>query len=146
MFAASETERVGAVIVESSHRVEATPRLNRRRVRCISRRLSQIATAPARGAPVDLDPAASELRADSRYNRGNASITRHYTLTSDTCPVIVKTEKEGCLKYRTLVEADRLANFFGDTASRLALWAQYDLKALSTCDELEWQASMRERE
>ncbi len=57
----------------------------------------------------DLDPGAPELRADSRYNRDNAYITGHYTLSSDSFAVIVKTEKEGCLKYQTLVEADRLA-------------------------------------
>jgi predicted RND superfamily exporter protein len=57
----------------------------------------------------DLDPGAPELRADSRYNRDNAYVTGHYTLSSDTFAVIVKTEKEGCLKYETLVEADRLA-------------------------------------
>jgi hypothetical protein len=57
----------------------------------------------------DLDPGAPELRADSRYNRDNAYITAHYTLSSDTFAVVVKTEKEGCLKYATLVEADRLA-------------------------------------
>jgi predicted RND superfamily exporter protein len=57
----------------------------------------------------DLDPGAPELRADSRYNRDNAYITSKYSLSSDTFAVIVKTEKEGCLKYPTLVEADRLA-------------------------------------
>jgi len=57
----------------------------------------------------DLDPGAPELRADSRYNRDNAYVTGHYTLSSDTFAVIVKTDKEGCLKYQTLVEADRLA-------------------------------------
>jgi hypothetical protein len=57
----------------------------------------------------DLDPGAPELRADSRYNRDNAYITGTYSLSSDTFAVIVKTEKEGCLKYQTLVEADRLA-------------------------------------
>ena len=57
----------------------------------------------------DLDPGAPELRADSRYNRDNAYITGHYSLSSDTFAVIVKTAKEGCLKYQTLVEADRLA-------------------------------------
>jgi uncharacterized protein len=57
----------------------------------------------------DLDPGAPELRADSRYNRDNAYITSRYSLSSDTFAVIVKTEKEGCLKYQTLVEADRLA-------------------------------------
>jgi hypothetical protein len=50
-----------------------------------------------------------ELRADSRYNRDNAYITGHYALSSDTFAVIIKTGKEGCLKYQTLVEADRLA-------------------------------------
>jgi predicted RND superfamily exporter protein len=57
----------------------------------------------------DLDAGAPELRADSRYNRDNAYITGHYSLSSDAFAVIVRTEKEGCLKYATLVEADRLA-------------------------------------
>ena len=57
----------------------------------------------------DLDPGAPELRADSRYNRDNAYITANYALSSDQFAVIFKTEKEGCLKYPTLVEADRLA-------------------------------------
>ena len=57
----------------------------------------------------DLDPGAPELRADSRYNRDNAYITAHYSLSSDQFAVMVKTPKEGCLKYETLVEADRLA-------------------------------------
>ena len=57
----------------------------------------------------DLDPGAPELRPDSRYNRDNAYITGHYSLSSDIFAVIVKTPKEGCLKYDTLVEADRLA-------------------------------------
>ena len=59
----------------------------------------------------DLDPGAPELRADSRYNKDNAYITTNYALSSDQFAVIVKTEKEGCLKYPTLVEADRLAWF-----------------------------------
>jgi uncharacterized protein len=57
----------------------------------------------------DLDPGAPELRAESRYNRDNAYITKHYSLSSDQFAVMVKTPKEGCLKYETLVEADRLA-------------------------------------
>jgi predicted RND superfamily exporter protein len=57
----------------------------------------------------DLDPGAPELRADSRYNRDNAYITGHYSLSSDQFAVMVKTAPEGCLKYETLVEADRLA-------------------------------------
>ena len=57
----------------------------------------------------DLDPGAPELRPDSRYNRDNAYITANYSLSSDQFAVIVKTAKEGCLKYATLIEADRLA-------------------------------------
>lgn len=57
----------------------------------------------------DLDAGSPELRPGSRYNVDNAYMTSHYTLSSDTFAVIVKTGKEGCLKYATLVEADRLA-------------------------------------
>jgi hypothetical protein len=57
----------------------------------------------------DLDPGAPELRADSRYNKDNAYITENYALSSDMFAVIVKTPPEGCLNYKTLVLADRLA-------------------------------------
>ncbi len=56
----------------------------------------------------DLDAGAPELRPESRYNRDNAYITANYALSSDQFAVIVKTGKEGCLKYETLVDADRL--------------------------------------
>ena len=57
----------------------------------------------------DLEAGAPELRADSRYNRDNAYITANYSLSSDQFAVIIKTAAEGCLKYDTLIEADRLA-------------------------------------
>ena len=57
----------------------------------------------------DLDSGAPELRAESRYNRDNAYIVGNYSLSSDLFAVIVKTPPEGCVKYQTLVEADRLA-------------------------------------
>ena len=57
----------------------------------------------------DLDAGAPELRPDSRYNLDNAYVTSNYSLSSDQFAVIVKTPPEGCLKYQTLVEADRLA-------------------------------------
>lgn len=57
----------------------------------------------------DLDSGAPELRANSRYNLDNAYVTKNYSLSSDLFAVIVKTPLEGCLKYQTLVEADRLA-------------------------------------
>jgi predicted RND superfamily exporter protein len=56
----------------------------------------------------DLDPGAPELRADSRYNRDNAYITGHYSLSSDQFAVIAKVPADQCLNWKTLVEADRL--------------------------------------
>jgi predicted RND superfamily exporter protein len=56
----------------------------------------------------DLDPGAPELRKDSRYNLDSAFVTNNYALSSDQFAVIVKTDRDGCLKYETLVEADRL--------------------------------------
>ena len=57
----------------------------------------------------DLDPGAPELRANSRYNKDNAFITSNYSLSSDQFAVIMKTPPEGCLKYESMNEADRLA-------------------------------------
>ncbi|MGJ7512067.1 efflux RND transporter permease subunit [Variovorax sp. GT1P44] len=57
----------------------------------------------------DLDPGAPELRPDSRYNRDNAFVAKNYSLSSDLFAVIVKTPKEGCLKYDTLAHVDALA-------------------------------------
>ncbi|HSD39781.1 MAG TPA: MMPL family transporter [Rhodocyclaceae bacterium] len=57
----------------------------------------------------DLEAGAPELRADSRYNRDNAYVGAHYSLSSDQFAVIVKTPPDACASYRTLVEADRLA-------------------------------------
>jgi len=72
--------------------------------------LASLGIVAARNLKVgDLDPGAPELRADSRYNRDNAFITANYALSSDSFAVIVETAKEGCLRYPTLVEADRLA-------------------------------------
>ncbi len=81
-------------------------RRDRRRGGARRGRLRRVSTQLKIG---DLDPGAPELRPDSRYNRDNAYITANYALSSDQFAVIVKTDKEGCLKYRTLVEADRLA-------------------------------------
>jgi predicted RND superfamily exporter protein len=64
----------------------------------------------ARGLQVgDLDPGAPELRPDSRYNRDNAYVNAHYSSSGDVFAVIVKTPTDGCLKYETLIEADRLS-------------------------------------
>lgn len=56
----------------------------------------------------DVSPGAPELRPDSRYNRDVAFVTGHFGVSSDVFAVIVRTGKEGCVEYATLVEADRL--------------------------------------
>jgi len=56
----------------------------------------------------DLDPGAPELRPDSRYNKDNAFATKNYALSSDEFTVIVRTPRDGVIKYQTLIEADRL--------------------------------------
>ncbi len=57
----------------------------------------------------DLDPGAPELRSNSRYNKDNAFVTSNYSLSSDQFAVILKTPKEGAIKYEPLIAADQLA-------------------------------------
>jgi hypothetical protein len=57
----------------------------------------------------DLDPGAPELRSDSRYNRDNDYITRHYAAGSDILVVMVSTPEDQCTGYGTLAKVDRLA-------------------------------------
>jgi predicted RND superfamily exporter protein len=57
----------------------------------------------------DLDSGAPELRPSSRYNKDNAYITQNYSLSSDLFAVILKTPVEGCYKYQSMIESDRLA-------------------------------------
>ncbi|KQW01521.1 RND family transporter [Rhizobacter sp. Root1221] len=57
----------------------------------------------------DLDPGAPELRADSRYNRDNDYLARHYTASSDILTVMVATPEDQCTRYDTLAKLDRLA-------------------------------------
>jgi predicted RND superfamily exporter protein len=52
----------------------------------------------------DLDPGASELRPDSRYNRDSAYITSHYGLSTDQFAVIVKVPPDGCRTFSTLTD------------------------------------------
>ncbi|MBD8495094.1 MMPL family transporter [Pseudomonas syringae] len=56
----------------------------------------------------DLDAGAPELRPDSRYNRDNAFITRHYGASSDVFAVMVQTPPGGCSAYDTLKRVDQL--------------------------------------
>jgi predicted RND superfamily exporter protein len=57
----------------------------------------------------DLDPGAPELRADSRYNRDNDYVTRHYAASSDILVVMVATPEDQCTRYGTLSKVDQLA-------------------------------------
>ena len=56
----------------------------------------------------DTGAGAPELRADSRYNRDNAFITRHYAASSDTYVVMVRTPQFQCGLYSTLTQVDAL--------------------------------------
>jgi len=57
----------------------------------------------------DLDPGAPELRPDSRYNRDNAYIVKHYAASSDIFVVMVETPENECTDYTTLAKVDDLA-------------------------------------
>jgi len=57
----------------------------------------------------DLDPGAPELRADSRYNRDNDFMARHYAASGDILVVMVATPEDQCTRYGTLAKVDRLA-------------------------------------
>ncbi|MCM2250955.1 MAG: MMPL family transporter [Ramlibacter sp.] len=56
----------------------------------------------------DLDPGAPELRPESRYNRDNAFVVRHYSASSDILVVMVKTPPDTCAAYATLQKVDEL--------------------------------------
>ncbi len=57
----------------------------------------------------DLDAGAPELRADSRYNRDNDYIARHYAASTDILTVMVTTPDDQCTRYATLSQVDALA-------------------------------------
>ena len=56
----------------------------------------------------DLDPGASELRADSRYNRDNAFMNDNYAVSSDVFVVMLKTPEAGNSSYNAVIAVDRL--------------------------------------
>lgn len=58
----------------------------------------------------DLDSGAPELRADSKYNVDADFVNRHFGLSTDQFAVIVKTEKDGALRYDTLLGMQRLGS------------------------------------
>ncbi len=56
----------------------------------------------------DLDPGAPELRADSRYNRDVAFLTKNYGASNDVFAVMVKTPDGSCSQYEVLRRVDQL--------------------------------------
>jgi predicted RND superfamily exporter protein len=56
----------------------------------------------------DLDAGAPELRADSRYNRDNAYVVRHYQSSSDVYTVMIPTPTARCSEYSTLLKVHAL--------------------------------------
>jgi predicted RND superfamily exporter protein len=57
----------------------------------------------------DLDAGAPELRPDSRYNRDNDYIAKHYAASTDILTVMVTTPDDQCTRYATLSQVDALA-------------------------------------
>ena len=56
----------------------------------------------------DMDPGASELRPDSRYNRDVAFMNKAYGASSDVFAVMVETPAGACSQYDTLMRLDAL--------------------------------------
>jgi predicted RND superfamily exporter protein len=59
----------------------------------------------------DVSPGAPELRADSTYNKDNAYVIAHYSLSSDQFAVIVRgpaSDGRGLVNYPAMIETDRL--------------------------------------
>lgn len=55
----------------------------------------------------DLDAGAPELRPDSRYNRDNAYLVKHYSNSTDVFVVMVETEPEKCVAYEHIILMDK---------------------------------------
>ena len=62
----------------------------------------------------DLDPGVPELRADSRYNKDNAFITRHFSVSADVLVVMAETKPGVCSTYPVLSRVDRFMGYMGD--------------------------------
>ena len=57
----------------------------------------------------DLDPGAPELRADSRYNRDNTFLVKHYAASADILVVMAEVTAGTCVDYPVLSQLDELA-------------------------------------
>ena len=67
------------------------------------------AVVEGRGLKIgDLDRGAPELKADSRYNRDDAYISHHYSISADVLVIMVKTPAQQCTSFETLETIDRL--------------------------------------
>lgn len=90
----------------------------------------------------DLEPGASELRADSRYNRDNAFMTKNYGLSSDQFSIIVKapenvTNTYGVGTYPVQIEEDRLAMRLRELPSVQAIASTAEYARISTAGSYE---------
>ena len=84
----------------------------------------------------DLEPGASELRADSRYNRDNAFMTKNYGLSSDQFSIIVKATG-GVGAYPVLLDQDRLAMQLRELSSVQAIASPAEFARLTTAGSYE---------
>jgi predicted RND superfamily exporter protein len=95
----------------------------------------------------DLDQGASELRAQSRYNRDNQFLVEHYSTSSDVLVVMVKTRAEGCSAHATLTPLDELMGALEDTQGvqstiSLVSVAKQTIKGMNE-GNLKWQTLSR---
>ncbi len=73
------------------------------------------AVVEGRGLKIgDLDRGAPELKADSRYNKDDAYISQHYSISADVLVVMVKTPAQQCTSFATLETIDRLQWYLDD--------------------------------
>ena len=85
----------------------------------------------------DVGPGAPELREDSVYNRDNAYVMAHYSLSNDQFAVIVRGPPHGLNDYRSILEMDRLAQKLRKVAGVQAVVSAADYVRLYTTASFE---------
>lgn len=97
----------------------------------------------------DLDPGASELRVDSRYNLDNAYIASNYSTSSDVFVVMVKTPVGECGSYAVGAAVDmlqwELESLPGVESTASLFTSMKKILAGQSGGDLRWQAISRNR-
>ena len=97
----------------------------------------------------DLDPGASELRVESRYNLDNSFIASNYSTSSDVFVVMVKTQPGECGSYPVGAAVDmlqwELESLPGVESTASLFTAMKKILAGQSGGDLRWQAISRNR-